>query len=209
VINVAIVDDHPLVAEGLALALETEADLHLVGTAATVAEARRLVDTQRPDVVILDVRLADGTGFDLLAIDPPRPAFLLLSSFDMPQYVQAALDLGAAGYILKTAPTADVVAAVRSIARGERAFHGPLLDVAAARPRVQLTVRERQIIGAILRGRSNDEIAVELHIARKTVEGHLSRLFQRFGVSTRTDLALRAEREGWLVAPRSESRGPA
>ena len=207
-IRVAIVDDHPLVTAGLRAALGSEPDVDVVADAPTVAAALRMLEEYDLDVVIVDVRLPDGSGLDLIsraAASPENPASIVLSSFDTPQYVDAAMRLGAAGFLLKTAPTAEIVAAIRAVAAGGTAYAVSLSR--SGRRWQPLTARERAVVDGVLRGRSNDEIGVELGLSRKTVEAHLSRLFERFGVGTRTDLALRADRERWLDMPSLEPRG--
>lgn len=201
VINVLLVDDHPLVTDALATALAAEGFV-VVGRAETAAKAWSLLTTVAIDVAVVDIRLPDGSGLDLIARGrklPRAPAFLALSSFASTQYVQAASQLGASGYLLKTAPTSEITAAIRRVATGARAFDvAPMPVDPGWRP---LTEREREIVEGVMRGRSNDEIGADLGIARKTVEAHLSRLYERLGVSTRTDMALRVEREGWLEVP--------
>jgi two-component system response regulator DesR len=207
VIKVLLVDDHPVVTDALAAALAAEA-FAVIGPAYTAASAWSLLTTGAVDVAVVDIRLPDGSGLDLIARGralPQAPAFLVLSSFASTQYVQAASQLGAAGYLLKTAPTAEITAAIRRVATGARAFDvAPMPADDTWRP---LTDREREIVAGVMRGRSNDEIGGDLGIARKTVEAHLSRLYERLGASSRTDMALRAEREGWLEVP-ATSRHP-
>jgi two-component system response regulator DesR len=125
----------------------------------------------------------------------------MLSSFDTPQYIDAAQRLGAAGFLLKTTPTDEILAAVRRVNAGGSAFPLDLVRSGAQSPWKPLTPRERDVLAGLMRGRSNDEIAAELGISRKTVEAYLSRLFARAGALSRTELAVRAERERWLDMP--------
>jgi DNA-binding NarL/FixJ family response regulator len=197
-IRVAVVDDHPVVTEGLAWALGNTGDVEIAWTAASVSDARRaLAIDSGVDVILLDVRLPDGSGLDLLPgerADPP--AYLVLSSWDRPQYAAAAFKRGAAGYLLKVAPLAEIVSAIHTAASGGLAFEARQL--ASVRSTKSLTPREVQVIGLVAKGLSNDEVAARLGIARKTVEAYLTRLFERWGVMSRTELAIWAEREGWL-----------
>lgn len=208
-ITIVLVDDHEVVIEGLRATLASQQDLRVVHSAGSLAEARDALEAHQPDVCILDVRLPDGSGFDLVADlvgATDAPAFLMLSSYDMPQYLEAAMRLGAAGFMLKTAPTAEILAAIRRLARGGMAYDSGVVPGPHRRHWQPLTLREREVVERLLAGRSNDEIGVDLGISRKTVEGHLAKLFERVGVGTRTDLALRAERERWLDLPvRQES----
>ena len=201
-IRILLVDDHPLVVDGLRSALRQEPDLEVRAVAGTVAAARAALE-ERVDVVICDVRLADGSGFELLkeaASENEGPAFLMISSFNAPQYVDAARRLGAAGFVVKTAPAEQIVSAVRRVQAGGVWFDAHAADRDGRRAPV-LTQRERDVIGLIVRGRSNEEIAGDLSISRKTVEAHLSKLYARTGAMTRTELAVLAERGGWLDVP--------
>lgn len=208
-IRVVLVDDHPVVLGGLGAALAAHPDVEIVGRAGTLAEARMLIERERPDVALVDVRLPDGSGMELLEdqTESAQPAFVMVTTFDAPQYVEVAMDMGASGFLLKTAPIEEIVAAVRRVAAGGRVFadrspprHGERWH--------RLSERERQIIACVVGGRSNDEISGDLGISRKTVEWHLSRLFERFSVISRVELAMRAEREGWLDLPTRASHRP-
>lgn len=195
-IRIAVVDDHPLVRTGTAAAIEHEPDLQLVELGETLADAERLV--RRPDlhVVILDIRLAAESGLAALGRHHAGPpAVVILTSYDLPQYAEAALRLGASGFVSKTAPASELLAAIRRIAEGGLYF--------GIRPgqRVVVTERELDVVRLVVEGRSNDEIADALGIAAKTVENHLRRLFERLEVLSRTELATRALREGWLDLP--------
>lgn len=203
-IRVAIVDDHPLVRDGTAALLAAEPGLVVVGSAGSLAEAEPLVDAAVVDVLLLDVRLGTESGFDLLtdgspdarAPGPARPAIVVVTAFDYPQYTEAALRLGAAGLVLKTAPVSELVEAIRRAADGGLAFSRRPAGLA-----VHLTPRELDVVRLVAEGRSNDEIGAALGIGTKTIETHLGRVFERIGVSSRTELAMRAVREGWLEAP--------
>jgi DNA-binding NarL/FixJ family response regulator len=201
-VRVLLIDDHPVVLDGLSIALEAHG-LEIAGRARTLAEARTLVASVEADVALLDLRLPDGSGTDLLsAVEDGHggPAFIVLSTFQTPQYVAAAVALGASGFVAKTAPTEEIVDAVRVVADGGTAF--PREAMRPARNRWHpLTRREHEIIAGVLVGRSNDELSADLHIARKTVEAYLTRLYARFGVLSRTELAVLAEREQWLSLP--------
>ena len=202
-IRVAIVDDHPVVGEGTAAVLRAEPDLEVVGVATSLDAARSagLLDRAGVDVVLLDLRLGADSGLRLLAEPAGRadlPAVVVLTAYDYPQYVDAALQLGAAGFVLKTAPLAELLEAIRRVAAGGLAF-----SVRPGAATVRLTSRELEVVRLVADGRSNDEIGVELGIGTKTVETHLARLFERTGVGSRTELATRAVREGWLDVPPS------
>lgn len=199
-IRVAVVDDHPVVRDGTAALLAAQPGLEVVGVASSLDEAVALVGSTAIDVLLLDIRLGTDSGLRLLTTLPvggSAPAILVLTAYDYPQYADAALRLGAAGFVLKTAPLAELLDAIRRAAAGGLAF--------AVRPRAgnggRLSARELEVVRLVVDGRSNDEIGAALGIGAKTVETHLRRLFERFGLASRTELATRALREGWLDLP--------
>jgi DNA-binding NarL/FixJ family response regulator len=194
VIRVAVVDDHPLVREGTAALVDRQEDMEIAGVAATLAELRPILAAGDVHVLLLDLRLGEESGFDVLRheVAGHMPAVVVVTSFDYPQYADAALRLGAAGFVVKTAPTAELLDAIRRAAGGGLHFgvrpgHG-----------VALSDREREVLRCVIDGASNDEIGARLGISSRTVESHLRRLFERHDVASRTELASRAIREGWL-----------
>jgi DNA-binding NarL/FixJ family response regulator len=202
-LRVLVVDDHPIVLAGLVTALSQQPEIEMVVSASDRESAARLLAEHRIDVGLVDVRLQNGTGFDVIAAHPddPGPAWIVLSSFESPQYLAAAIRSGAAGYLVKTAPLPQLLEAIRRVAAGGVAYDAQQLRAAQPALAQSLTNRERDVLRGVLAGRSNDEIGLDLHIRRKTVESYLSRLYERFGVSSRTELAVLAEREGWLDLP--------
>ena len=204
-IRVAIVDDHPALREGTAALLAREPDIEVVATLGSLAEIRALIDgADAPDVVVQDIRLGDESGLRMLTGDRAaggrpegsRPAIILWTAYDYPQYAAFAYRAGAAGFVVKTAPTAELVEFIRRVAAGGSHF--------SSRPdlgTLPLSSREREVLERIVDGRSNDEIGGELGVATRTVEAHLTRLFERYDVRSRTELATRAIREGWLDVP--------
>ncbi|CAN5617354.1 response regulator transcription factor [soil metagenome] len=202
-IRVGVVDDHPVVAAGTAAVLRAQGDLEVVGVAASIEAARDagLFEATLVDVLLLDIRLGPTSGLAALTPEPsrstgPRPEVIVLTAYDYPQYADAALRLGAAGFVLKTAPLAELIDAIRRVAAGGMAF--------GVRPRsggVHLSPREHDVVRLVADGRTNDEIGAAIGIAAKTVETHLARLFERLDVTSRTELAMRAMREGWLDVP--------
>ena len=196
-IRVAIVDDHPVLREGTAALLAAQPGLTISGTAESIEEAVVLIESTAIDVLLLDIRLGTDSGLRLLADVPAddRPAVVVVTSYDYPQYVDAAMRLGASGFVLKTAPIAELIDAIRRAAAGGLAF--------GRRPgeAVRLSERELDVVRLVVDGKSNDEIGARLGIGAKTVESHLRRLFERLDVASRTELATRALREGWLEVP--------
>ncbi len=166
----------------------------------SVEEALEFIRHAAVDVVLLDIRLGTDSGLRLLQADlsgpAGTPAVVVLSAYDYPQYADAAIRLGAAGFVIKTAPLADLVEAIERAAAGGMAFN--------VRPRPgmgRLSAREMDVVRLVVDGRSNDEIGATLGIGAKTVETHLRRLFERFDLGSRTELAARALRQGWLEIP--------
>ena len=198
-VRLIVVDDHPVVREGTAALLAAQPGIEVVGTAESVDDAAALIGRVDADVLLLDIRLGTDSGLRLLGgAGSDGPAIIVLTSFDYPQYAEAALRLGASGFVLKTAPIAELLDAIRRVAAGGLAFSvRPRSGVAVAR----LSERELDVVRLVVDGRSNDEIGARLGIGPKTVESHLRRLFERFDLASRTELATRALREGWLDVP--------
>jgi len=193
VIRVAVVDDHPLVREGTAALIDRQEDMEIAGVAGSLEELGPILRKGSVEVLLLDLRLGQKSGFDLLRESHgPMPAVVVVTSYDYPQYADAALRLGAAGFVVKTAPTGELLDAIRRAAAGGLAF--------GVRPGggVALSTREREVLRCVVDGASNDEIGARLGISSRTVESHLRRLFERMAVASRTELAARALREGWL-----------
>jgi DNA-binding NarL/FixJ family response regulator len=169
-----------------------------VGVAADLEAARALLAREPvPDVVLLDVRLGDENGLAVVEELAARTAVVILTAYDYPQYLHSAIRLGAAGFVGKSAPTEDLLRAVRQAATGGLAFDRRALG----RGPVDLTSREVQIVRLLAEGSSNDEIGLALGITTKSVESALGRIFMRTSTRSRTEVAVRAVREGWLDVP--------
>jgi len=207
---VGLVDDHPVVLASVAAAIQAERDLVLLGAAATESDA--LVLARSVDVLVCDVQL-DGRAEGLRILealhDPARmavetpPAVILLSGFEQPSLMRAAIERGAAGVLPKSAELAQVVAAIRSVASGGTAFSAAALRstrTALRRP----SDRELQVIERVRAGSTNAEVAVALGLSEKTVESHLRRLFDRYGLLSRTELAVLASDEDWVPTRRDD-----
>jgi two-component system, NarL family, response regulator DesR len=203
-IRLAIVDDHPLVTGGLKAALATIDGIDVVAHGGSVAAAGELLRRDDLDVVLLDVRLEDGNGIQALAERGARerPAVLVISSFETSQYVAAASRYGAAGFLLKTVPLSTLVEGIRAVAEGGSVFTREQLQKGF----VTLSPRERQIVRLAMDGLGNKEIAGQIGASPKTVEGHLTAIFERFDIrGGRIELSFRAAQEGWLdIEPREE-----
>ncbi|PII87886.1 DNA-binding response regulator [Leucobacter sp. OLJS4] len=219
-VSVLIVDDQAMVRAGFAAILDAQPDIEVVGQAADGEEGVALAQRLRPDVVLMDVRMPGTNGLEATRrlMDPPprvdhRPRVVILTTFDIDEYVHDALAAGASGFLLKDAPPADLVQAVRVVASGD-ALLAPsvtrrLLErFAEQRPPSDrhalrlagLTEREREILERIARGRSNTEIAAELFIAEQTVKTHVTRIFAKLGLRDRVQAVILAYDAG-LVQP--------
>lgn len=202
-IRVVLVDDHPAILEAIGTAVGAAPDLALAGTARSLEAALTVVTGAGAvacDVVVTDVQLAgEAEGLRLLdAIGAVGPAVLLLSSFDQPPLIRTAFERGAAGYVLKTSEVTEVLDAIRVVAAGGTAFSAAMLRAIRSAPR-RPSDREIEVLTLVCGGASNDEVGARLGVSEKTVESHLRRLFDRYGVLSRTELAVLALREGWVA----------
>ena len=196
-IRLGIIDDHPMVTNGLVAALATIDDFAVVGRGSSIGQARELLVRDDLDVVLLDVRLEDGNGIQALAERGvrTRPAVLVISSFKTSQYVAASSRFGASGFLLKTVPLPALVAAIRTVDAGGSVFTQEQLQKGF----VTLTPRDRDVVRLAMDGLSNKEIGVRLVMSPKTVESRLTDIYDRYGITGgRVELSLRAAEEGWL-----------
>jgi DNA-binding NarL/FixJ family response regulator len=203
------VDDHPAIIASIATGIEAADDLELGGTAASLDDAVAMLASGRPmDVVLCDMQLSGGAeGLQLLATRgsvPSPPAVVILSGFDQRSLIRTAFERGAAGYLIKTAPIDEILAAVRTVAAGGTAFSSAAVGAVRSAPR-RPSDRELQVLGLVGAGASNAEAAATLGVSEKTIESHLRRLFDRYGVLSRTELTVFAINEGWVVADRMTS----
>jgi DNA-binding NarL/FixJ family response regulator len=202
VIRVLLADDHPMVRAGLEQLLAAEEDINVVGAAADGCEALTMVGEIGADVVLMDLSMPVLDGVEAtrrLAAEAPDVRVVVLTSFADRERILAALEAGAAGYLLKDAEPYELLAGVRAASRGEtplapRAASAVLSNLPSARP--ELTDREREVLRLLGEGLANKLIAVELGISEQTVKTHLTHIFSRIGVSDRTNAALWARRHG-------------
>jgi two-component system, NarL family, response regulator LiaR len=203
-IRVLIVDDHEVVRRGIALTLEAEPDLVVVGEAMTGEEAVAMARTTLPDVVLLDIQMPDMDGIAAAAAIHAvhQAAVLILSSFTDDARVYAALRAGVQGYLLKEMSGTALVEAVRGAARGEPQLHPKiarrLMDRAAPPqdPLAQLSQREREVLRLVAGGRSNKEIGLALDLTENTVKTYVREILSKLQVADRTQAALLAVRYG-------------
>jgi DNA-binding NarL/FixJ family response regulator len=210
-ITVAIVEDHTLVREGTRRILEGEGDLRVVAEAERAEDALALCRRLHPDVALIDLRLPDGSGIRLVTqmVEAcPSTRAVILSAFDDEEYVVAALEAGAAGYLVKNIPSRDLVDAVRRAHAGELVLQPSLAAALAIRrlqPQRRLSARERDVLALVSEGLPNKAIGRRLGISERTVENHVRHVFEKLGVASRTEAAVQAMSRGLL--PDSEMRG--
>jgi DNA-binding NarL/FixJ family response regulator len=213
-LGVLLVDDDPLVRAGLRTILSAAGDLRVVGEAGDGEEAVNSVRAARPDVVLMDVRMPGVDGISAtgrISALPAPPKVIVLTTFQLDEYVFGALRAGASGFLLKDTPPADIIRAVRLVAAGEAMLSPSVTRTlierfgadqdqarrAAAREAVRaLTGREREVAAEVARGRSNAEIAACLFMSEATVKAHVSRVMAKLGAANRVQVALTARDAG-------------
>ncbi|WP_431895810.1 response regulator [Nonomuraea sp. bgisy101] len=206
-IRVLIADDEALVRSGLRLILEAAGDIVVVGEARDGAEAIAAAARLRPEVVLMDVRMpgTDGLAAAARLLDAPdAPKVVMLTTFDLDEYVHEALRMGAVGFLLKDTPPRELAAAVRTVAGGQAmlsptvtkrlisAFvdRAPSRAESARRRLASLTGREEDVVRALARGLSNAEVGRELHLTEATVKAHVSRVLAKLGLANRVQAAI-------------------
>ncbi len=192
-IRLVLVDDHPVVRAGLRALLEGQEDLTVVAEASDAASAVEVVESFRPDVVLMDLNLGTGPGgvstTAALRAAPRPPQVLVLTTYDTEADILAAIDAGAAGYLLKDAPPDELYRAIRGTARGDTVLASAVaarLVRRASSSRPALTEREVQILQLLARGLANRELAKTLFLSEATVKSHLSHIYAKLGVDSRT-----------------------
>jgi two-component system, NarL family, response regulator NreC len=209
VIRIVIVDDHAVVRSGLKLLLDAQEDLEVVGEAGDARTAVFEARARKPDVILMDVVMPTGSGIEATPAvlkEAPEAKVLILSMQDDPAYVREAFAAGASGYVLKEAADAELVAAVREVAAGQRYVHpalGARLVAAEADERARaeedpLSEREHEILRLLALGHTNQEIASQLYLSVRTVETHRAHIMQKLRISTRAELVRYALERGVL-----------
>jgi DNA-binding NarL/FixJ family response regulator len=201
-LRIMVVDDHAVVRQGLSALLAADPALEVVAEASGWGDVAAMLGQAAPDIILMDLSMPDVDGVEATRralAARPEVRVVMLTSFSEPEHVNAALDAGAVGYVLKDAAPEEIVQAVKAAGRGEAPFSpraaGALLQRRAQRrPGDELTPREREVLDLVGQGLANKQISRKLGIKEKTVKAHLSSVFQRIGVSDRTSAALWAAR---------------
>jgi NarL family two-component system response regulator LiaR len=214
-ISVMLVEDHVLVREGTREMLDREPDLQVVAEAGDGEQAVQLATEHRPDIIIMDISIPKLNGIEAtrqIKAANPAASVLVLTAYDDDQYVFAFLEAGAAGYLLKDVSTSDLIQAIRAVHEGESVLHPAVarkvIDYFACHPNgggdvksdtlERLTDREMEVLALAGKGMTNREIAADLTISIRTVQVHLSNVFSKLSVGSRTEAVLYALRKGWL-----------
>jgi two-component system NarL family response regulator len=203
-VRVLIVDDHPMVAEGIQSILETYDDVNVVGTLGNGQDAVDQVATLRPDVILMDLNMPKLGGLsatEILLERDPDTRILVLSMHDSPEYIASALSHGAMGYILKDVPTDEIKQAIDTVMRGERYLCTGAkgsLEPKIGGAREALTGREQTILLQLAQGKSNKDVALALDISVRTVETHRKNIKRKLGISSTAGLTRYALEHGVL-----------
>jgi DNA-binding NarL/FixJ family response regulator len=214
-IRVVLAEDQPMVRAGFRSLLDSRADFEVVGEAATGSEALEQARAVKPDVVVMDIRMPEMDGLEAtrrITADPglSQTRVLVLTTFELDEYVFGALDAGASGFLLKGGELADLVHAIRVVAGGESLLAPSvtrrLIDTYVSRPRRspapehagldELTTREREVLGLVAEGLTNAEIAERLHLSPLTAKTHVSRILLKLGARDRVQLVVIAYQAG-------------
>jgi DNA-binding NarL/FixJ family response regulator len=213
-IRVLVADDQTLVRTGFRVILEAEGDIEVVAEADTGTEAVRQAALTHPDVVLMDIRMPEMDGLvatEEILRQPDPPTIVVLTTFDQNEYIYRALRAGAAGFLLKDAPSSRLIAAVRAAATGDsliepsitrrlvERFAAPPPPTGLPRELTALTERELDVLRLIARGLSNAEIAAELVVAETTVKTHVARILTKLGVRDRVQAVVVAYRTGFAA----------
>jgi DNA-binding NarL/FixJ family response regulator len=203
-IRVMVADDHPIVRGGIVALLAAAGDLEVVAEASDGVEAVRLAAEHRPDVILMDLRMPGLNGDEatarILAADPST-RIVILTTYESDASILTAIEAGASGYLLKAAPQEEILAGVRSVARGEVALApsiAAMLVQRVAKPTISLSPRETEVLALVAQGSSNPQIARALFLSEATVKTHLLHVFEKLGVSDRTRAVTRAMELGIL-----------
>ncbi|MDQ0894713.1 response regulator [Agromyces ramosus] len=209
-IRIVVADDHPIVRAGIVGLLESEPGIEVVGEAADGAQAVAVAEAERPDLVLMDLRMPvlDGAAATArIVATSPGTRVLVLTTYETDDHILAAIEAGASGYLLKAAPQAEILAGIRAVAAGETVLAPSIAAKLVSRVRAgasaasaapQLSPRELEVLRLVATGRSNPEIARSLFIGEATVKTHLLHVFEKLEVNDRTRAVTRAMELGLI-----------
>jgi NarL family two-component system response regulator LiaR len=217
-IRVLLADDHVVLREATAELVDHQPDMVVVGQAGTGAETVRLARQLRPDVVVMDIAMPRGNGLEAtrsIVGELPGTRVLVLTAHEDRDHVIPLLEAGAVGYLPKTVGLNELLDAVRAASHGESVLPPSIASVVVRHlsgeaeevPGATLTPREMEVLCLVSRGLSNQQIARELSLSVRTVEAHLTHIYNKLGVGSRTEAALLAHREGWISSASWDSEG--
>jgi DNA-binding NarL/FixJ family response regulator len=210
-IRIMLVDDHPIVREGLVAVLRRDEGFEVVGEAADGRSAVKRALSLKPDLILMDLRMPEMGGVEAMQQirkADPSIKFLVLTTYDTDEHIVGALEAGASGYLLKDAPREELFTAIRTVARGDALLQpkvaarliqhmtGQTARAAAQAGEEELSPREIEVLQLVARGQANKEIAVQLIITEATVKTHLAHIFQKLGVNDRTEAVTSALQRG-------------
>jgi two-component system, NarL family, response regulator DesR len=200
-VRIMIAEDQTMVRQALVALLELEPDLEVVAQAADGHEALAMARKYQPDVAVLDIEMPGPSGIEV-ASQLGQSGFagkvVIVTTFDRPGYLRAAMTAGASGFLLKDAPAADLAAAIRQVAAGQRVVDPKLAAAALAQGERPLTDRETEVLAAAAGHDAINEIAARLHLSNGTVRNHLSAAIQKLGARNRAEAVEIAQQKGWL-----------
>jgi DNA-binding NarL/FixJ family response regulator len=208
-IKVLLADDHIVLREATAELVDKQSDMEVVGQAGTGSETFALVRRLQPDVVVMDIAMPRLNGLEatrLIVTEYPETRVLVLSAHQEPDRVLPLLEAGATGYLPKTVSLNELLDAIRATNKGESILPPSIASIVVQHlsgkldqeERTALTEREMEVLELMAQGLTNNQIAAQLHLSTRTIEAHLTHIYNKLGVNSRTEAALIAERKGWL-----------
>lgn len=202
-ISVLIVDDHPVLAQGLAKALSDSGSLHVCDVAPTGAKAKELFELHHPDVVLLDIKLPDDSGLDLCKYfigKVPEQKIVVLTSYNQRYYIESMLQNGAMGYLLKNAEPSEIIEAIICVAEGESYFCREVKEILKNKDQspIFISKRELEVLRLIAQGMTNQDIADKLFISPLTVDSHRKNLIMKLGAKNTASLIHIASQDGLI-----------
>jgi len=220
-LTVLIADDHPLVREALRQALDGEQDIELVAEASDGEEAVKFASELKPNVAVMDIVMPKLNGIEAtrkIKEVAPDTAILILTAYDDDEYVLGLLDAGAAGYLLKSARGRDLVGAIRAIRSGESVLHPKIIAKLLKRATIApagghkaselLSERESEVLKLVMSGMSNKEIAEKLFLSQRTIKAHLTNIFNKLNVASRSEAIVKGLQWGLVTLENTEDKLP-